>query len=438
MAKGLRPVIIGNGTAAVAAAEAICRQAPGTSPILISEEDLPPYSPTALIGLAAGRISEEDLFFRPREFYARQNIEAWLGEKAAAIEARERFVILEDGEKIAFSSLLLASGARPFRPDLPGLLEARPLTLRTLADARRLRRELPEVKSACILGGGLIGLEIAQLLLARGIPTRLLEVRPQILPSAFDCAAAGIIQRAFEERGGRFFLNAAGLAFESRQGSPLKRVALDGARPFEADLLVCAAGVAPRTELAAGILEIGAGVLVRESMETSVPGVYAAGDLAQAAHFFTGEKVLNPILPAAAEQGRVAGINMAGGEAAYAGNLKMNILNFFGRMAFAVGETEAEGRDEVILCRSREEAYGKIILKQGELRGGLFVHMDLDPGILQAMVASREDFSGARDRLAGDLRTFSRLWMMKRRLNGLPLHRRFSPSGPRMPENIPE
>jgi NADPH-dependent 2,4-dienoyl-CoA reductase/sulfur reductase-like enzyme len=111
--KKLRPVIIGNSTAAIAAAETIHQYAPEVSSILIAEENHPPYSPTALIAYSEGKIRDKELFFRDAGVYRRNNIEEKLGKKAVRVDPTKRIVILEDGEQIAFSTLLIATGARP-------------------------------------------------------------------------------------------------------------------------------------------------------------------------------------------------------------------------------------------------------------------------------------------------------------------------------------
>lgn len=436
----MRPVVLGNSTAAIAAIEAIHLQDPAISPILISDEALPPYTPMVLVSAAEGKISEGDLFFRDADVYRRNNVEAKLGKKALLVDSEKRIVTLEDGEAIPFSKLLIAAGAEPLLPPITGLLHARAVTIRRMADARLLKEKMRAAKSACIIGGGLIGMEAAQCLITNGIPTNVLELMPQILPAYFDPEAASIIQRAFEARGARFFLGSGDISIQSPKGSGGKRVRIGGQVALNADLIVAATGVSPRTNLVEGTkIKIGRGVLVDDSMETSVPGIYAAGDIAEAPDFFSGKNSLNPILPAAAEQGKVAGINMAGGQAKYEGNLKMNIFNFFGRVAFSVGDVEPVAGDDLIIIRRSSDEYGKIIMRRGKLMGCLFVNMGLEPGIIRAMMGSREDFSEHRARFADDLKVFSRVWMMKRRMEGIGHRRRFSSLGKRasVSESIP-
>jgi phenylglyoxylate dehydrogenase epsilon subunit len=417
--KNLRPVIIGNSTAAIAAVEAIRQHAPDVSPILISDEALPPYSPTALIAMAEGRIAEDEIFFRDAGIYRRNGAEEKLGRRALRVDARKQVVVLEDGEKVPFATVLIAAGARPKPPDAPGLAEGEAITLRTLDDARVLKRHMKSARNACIIGAGLIGLELAQALLAKGISVHVVEIQPQIIPSAFDVSAAAVIQQAFEERGAHFALSAAGLNFQGRKNSRSRQVRLNGAA-FEADLIVWTAGVSPRIEMVEGTpIRVRRGIGVDRRMETSVPGIFAAGDIAEAADFFSGEAVLNPILPAAAAQGRVAAINMAGGQAEYAGNLKMNIFSYFGKLAFSVGETVAASGDEELILRRADGQYGKIVLRSGKLAGGVFVNMDLEPGIFRAMVSSGEDFAPAKERFAADIKSFSRVWMMRHRMGGV-------------------
>ena len=432
----MRPVIIGNSTAAIAAVEAIHQYAPGVSPVLIAEEALPPYSPTALIALAEGRIQEKEFFFRDSGVYRRNHVEEKLGKRAIRIDPRERFVILENGEQIPFSTLLIAAGARPKKPGAPGLADGEAITLRSIKDARQLESRLKNSKEACIVGAGLIGMELAQALLAKGMAAKVVEILPQIIPASFDRQAALVIQRVFEERGVRFFLNASDLSFQSGKQPGVKQVSVSGTAVGNADLILWTTGISPRIDLVEGtLIRVNRGIWVNQKMETSVAGIYAAGDIAEAPDFFSGEPVMNPILPAAAAQGRVAGMNMIGQEAEFPGNLKMNIFSYFGRVAFSVGEIVPSMGDEEIVIRHTAQEYGKIMLRAGKLTGGVFVNMDFEPGIFRAMVASREDFSSSKRRFMEDIKSFSRVWMMRRRTEGVSPREGFSRAGRRVPGN---
>jgi phenylglyoxylate dehydrogenase epsilon subunit len=263
-------------------------------------------------------------------------------------------------------------------------------------------------------------MEFAQALLAKGIATYIVEIQPQIIPASFDAVGALTIQGAFEKQGARFFLNARGLSFQSRNRSKVKQVRINGAAAFNADLIIWATGVSPRIDLVEGTpIRVKRGICVDKRMESSIPGIFAAGDVAEAADFFSGEQVLNPILPAAAAQGKVAGMNMIGQQGEFPGNLKMNIFAYFGRRAFSVGEIVATSEDEEVVIRHTAQEYGKILLRSGKLIGGLFVNMDLEPGIFREMVISRQDFSLLKQRFIDDIKIFSRIWMMQRRIESV-------------------
>jgi phenylglyoxylate dehydrogenase epsilon subunit len=370
----------------------------------------------ALLPFAEKKIEDKDLFFRDSDVYERNNVETKLGKRAVRIDLESRSVILDDGESVPFSNLLIAVGARPTLPNIAGLQNAEVITLRRLSDADLLQSKMRKSKSACIIGAGLIGMEVAQCLLEQGIPTNVIELMPQILNVYFDTDAASLIQHFFEGRGARFYLGGNEISFRTRQNAELTEAFINGELEISADLIVAATGVSPRLELIEGSnIEINEGIVVDERMETSIPGIYAAGDVTEAPDFFLNHNTLNRTLPLAAEQGRLAGINMAGGDERYAGNLKMNIFNFFGRMAFSIGRFEPQPGDTVISIRQKIDEYGKIIMSGGKLVGCVFVNVDLEPGIIKAMVESREDFSANKSRFCDDLKTFSRVWMVKRR-----------------------
>ena len=319
------------------------------------------------------------------------------------VNADQSAVELADGSAIGFDKLLLATGAAPLMPAIPGLAGLKYHVLRTLADALALRAALPRVKRAVVLGGGLIGMHAAENLAKGGVQVSVVELQPHVLSGYFDAEASAIIEKVFAANGVRL-LTGKSVASVAAQGEGCRAKLADGAE-LEADLLLVATGVAPVTDFLEGSgIETERGVLVDEHMRTNVANIWAAGDVAQARGFFTHERIINGILPDAVDQGRIAGMAMAEdpGSKTYAGGVPLNTYSFFGQQAVSVGvhegaleQTGVELQRQVDAAQNR---YLKIVLKDGRLAGIFGVNSAFDPGIMWELILRAIDLG--EDKLA--------------------------------------
>jgi phenylglyoxylate dehydrogenase epsilon subunit len=231
---------------------------------------------------------------------------------------------LSDGVEIAYDKLLLATGASPAIPRIPGIEQVPYHVLRTLDDALKLKAAVAASRRAVVLGGGLVGMHAAENLVKAGADVTIVEMQPQVLGAYFDSVAASLIERAFVDNGARL-LTGRRVVRLSLGGAGVM-VHLDDGQTLESDLLLTATGVKPDMGYLAGSsVAHDAGILVDDYMRTNVENVWAAGDCAQARDFFGERPVMNAILPDAAEQGRIAGMAMAGdpGVKAYAGGVPL-------------------------------------------------------------------------------------------------------------------
>jgi phenylglyoxylate dehydrogenase epsilon subunit len=264
--------------------------------------------------------------------------------------------------------------------------------LRTLTDALALREALPQVKRAIVLGGGLIGMHAAENLAKGGAEVSVVEMQPHVLAGYFDAEASTMIERVFEANGVRLLLGARVDRFTA-QGEGCRATLADGTE-LDADLLLVATGVAPVTDFLAGSgIATERGVLVDEHMRTNVANIWAAGDVAQARGFFTGEdRIINGILPDAVDQGRIAGMAMAEdpGTKDYAGGVPLNTYSFFGQHAVSVGVHEGALEQSGVEVKKQVDAdanqYLKIVLKDRRLAGIFGVNAAFDPGIMWELI----------------------------------------------------
>lgn len=388
MGATLHHVIIGAGTAALAAVEAIRVGRPADPITLLTAEPEAPYSPTVLPHVLAGRIDESRIALRPAAFFSRQRCRLLAGRPAVALSADRRVLRLAGGEDIEFDRLLVASGSEPVLPALDNP-DAVPIhTFTRLADLRALRAALDGTSRVVVLGAGLIGMELAEAIVHRwpGARVTVVEQEPQVLPRAFARDDACAVQDLFEGRGVQFRLGSRALALGRRGGTAV--VMLSAGEPVEADLVVGCVGVRPRLGFLAGAgFAMGRGLVVDGRMATSLPGIYAAGDVAEGPGA-DGTVGCHAVLPTAAGQGRVAGANMAGRAVEHEGWLPANVFAFFGRLLVSAGATDAAS-GQTRLDHVSDTRRGRLVLDGDRLVGASFAGVPADPGALCWLIRER-------------------------------------------------
>jgi phenylglyoxylate dehydrogenase epsilon subunit len=393
-------LIAGASHAALAALEAIRMTDSDSDLTVIAKDDRLPYSPTILPYVVSGHARPERVFLQDDEFFERARASYLRGRSLTHIDAETHVAQLSDGTALGYRKLLLATGARPAVPPIPGLADVPMHVLRTLDDALRLRECLPSARRAIVLGGGLVGMHAAENLRKGGADVTILEIEPQLLPAYFDAEAAAIIARAFTNAGVDVRVDTKVTLVAPRDGG--FTLQLQGGESLEGDLLVIGTGVTPVMDYLEGTpVATDRGILVDDTMRTSVGDVWAAGDVAQARGFYTSAPVLNGILPYAVEQGRIAGMGMAADPAleSYRGGVPLNTYSFWGRHAVAVGTNEApEGADVVRRLDPARERYLKIILDGDRLHGIFGVNEMFDAGVMWELVLRRIDLGSVRER----------------------------------------
>jgi nitrite reductase (NADH) large subunit len=348
-----RYVIVGNGVAGTTAAENIRKNDPEGRIILLTDEDLPFYSRIRLIDYLGGDLDEAGLVVRKPEWYAERRIELQTGIRVTAADAKRRVLTTAGAGEIGYDLLLLATGSHSFIPPLIGANLQGTFSIRTIADAREIVASCIPGRELVVIGGGLLGLEAGNALRRRGMRVTVVEFFPRLLPRQLDQRGAAKLQGIMEGMGFSFQL---GISVHAIQGgATVERVVLDNCEVLPAELVLIAAGVRPNLELARSIgLDCNRGVLVDAMLRTSRTEVYAAGDVAEFAGNVYGS------WPAALQQGRIAGSNMAGGSLSYQGTVMANKLKVAGIDLAAVGEIDAEDqyRSEV---EERENVYRKMV-----------------------------------------------------------------------------
>ncbi len=337
-------LIIGNGVAANTAAETIRKIDKSGKIMMFSKEKYYFYYTPALPEYLSGEKQINDYTIHNEQWYKQNNIDLYLNTAVTAIDPAKKHIVTKDGKTFTYDKLLLATGGNSFVPPIKGIPADGVFSLRTIDDANAIKARANNSKKMVLIGGGLLGLEAGNGLRKLGIEVSVVEFFSRLLPRQMDVPGAAVLQKQMEAMGFKFYLGAKTQEIIREKGSLV--VCLEGGDKISADMVLVSAGVRPEVSLAKSLgLEIDKGVKVDDTMKTALVDIYAAGDLIEHRGRFYG------IWPASMEQGRVAGLSMAGKDAAYEGTVLSNTLKVVGIDLVAAGEIDAEGKMETIVIK---------------------------------------------------------------------------------------
>jgi NAD(P)H-nitrite reductase large subunit len=424
----MKHVILGAGPAGVIAAETLRKHAPDDQIVIIGDEPEAPYSRMAIPYLLSDKVGEEGTHLRHApDHYAKLRIELQQG-RAKSVDIAQRELVLDDGSRVGFDKLLIATGSSPATPPIPGIAGPGVHTCWTLADARAIMALARPGARVLQMGAGFIGCIIMESLAARGVKLSVVEMGDRMVPRMMGPTAGGMIKDWCEAKGVTVYTGARveaverpgaearatapgllgkiaqvlGLGSEpapaSAPASAPMRVRLSTGQRLEADLVISATGVKPNI----GFLETSGitclvGVLTDEHLQTNVAGIYAAGDCAEAFDKVSGTTIVSAIQPNAAEQARVAALNMAGQVTSLKGVTQINVLDTLGMISASFGNWQGVPGGEQVELADRET--GKLLSLQfsgDQLIGcnavGWTAHVGVMRGLVEGQVKLSPDW----------------------------------------------
>lgn len=384
----MRHVIIGNGPAGVIAAETLRAACPADDITLLGDEPEPPYSRMAIPYLLIGDIGEAGTYLRKgTDHFAGLRI-ALRQSAARSVNTQARSIILNGGDALPYDRLLLATGSSPADPPIPGIHSPGVMTCWTLADARKIAASVHHGARVLQLGAGFIGCIIMESIAARDATLTVVEMGDRVVPRMMPPAAAALIKRWCESKGVRILTGTRATEID-RDANGL-HVKLENGETLDVDIVISATGVRPNIGFLAGSgIDTDTGVLVDDSMRTNLAEVYAAGDCVEAVEFATGKRFVNAIQLNAADQARIAALNMAGRPTRSQGALAINVLDTFGLISASFGQWQGvaggdhtELSDEAAFKYLRLEFDGDVLVGATSL--GLTEHVGVIRGLIQS------------------------------------------------------
>lgn len=415
-------VILGAGPAGVIAAETLRKHAPTDTITLVGDEPDAPYSRMAIPYLLIGNIEEQGTYLRKSATHYDDLRITQVKAKVTRVDAAGKTVHLDNGQSMAFDKLLIATGSHPVRPPIAGMDLPGVHPCWTLEDARAIQALAKPGARVLQMGAGFIGCIIMEALAARGVKLSVVEMGDRMVPRMMGPVAGGMIRDWCEAKGVQVFTgtkveaisqgaekgllgklaSAVGLSSDDA-GGPLQ-VRLSNGQTVEADLVISATGVRP----AIGFLKDSGitclqGVLTDQHLQTNVPGIYAAGDCAEAFDLVSGKTIVSAIQPNAAEQARVAALNMLGQKTELKGVTQINVLDTLGLISTSFGNWEGvAGGQSAVLTDKAAGRHLSLQFKDDVMIGCNSVGWTEHVGVMRGLVEGQVHLGEWKDRLMHD------------------------------------
>ncbi len=378
-----RIIIIGGGIAGISAIKAI-RETDSTIEIhMISNEKFYPYNRLRLTKGLFGNLSSEDILLQKKEWYEINKVNLHIDKEVTWIDVKEHEVILNDGDKLNFSKLLLASGAHNFTPPIEGIEKENVYTIRHLEDAWAVKEVVSAKKKPLIIGGGIQGLETAWELNQHGEEVAIAEIQSRLMPMQLDIRASQILRNIIEGYNIKVYLEMQ--VYKILGGNEVTGVSGENGLQISCDMVVYNAGIRPNINFLKDTpIQYNKGVIVNNKMETSVEDIYAAGDVVE----FGGRTF--GLWNIAIEQGKAAGCNMVGMDMVYKNIVPVTTLNAFGISLFSMGNVDEDKCHYSLIEESEyDKAYKRIFIHDNKIVGAIVIGDTKKSPILKSAIENQ-------------------------------------------------
>ncbi len=377
-----RHLILGGGPAAVNAVETLRDFDGGASHItLVCDE--PAYSRMVLPYYPANQVPRQQVFTADDTYLDALKVDRHIGQRVAKLDPQAKTATLQDGQSVAFDDVLIATGSSAVVPPIPGADLPGVYPLWTLAHTEAVLQTAtgiakPEV---VLVGAGFIGFIVLNAMYKRGWQLHVAEIAGHVLPRMLKADSAALVEAWLRNKGVSLHLGTTVRQIADHGGR--KRVSLANGQAIDADLVILATGIRPNLDFLAGSgIQVGQGVLVNDRMQSNVPFVYAAGDVAEGPDLLGGPPAVHAIQPTAVDHGRVAGANLAGREVRYPGSLLMNILDVCGLQCASFGRWGDTAAEAMTIRNPDRPVYRQLLWTGDQITGATFVGPANDLGML--------------------------------------------------------
>jgi nitrite reductase (NADH) large subunit len=389
-------LIAGGWATGIAAAQHLRTLDPSSQITVIEAEPELYYPRPDLIEYLAGRKSRSQLYMHDLRWYGENGISLVSGRRVQSLDPAQHRATLDDGTAVVYDRLLLANGASPFVPPLPGAAEPGVFTLRTLNDADGLLKHIVPGANAVIVGGGVLGLEVARAFTERGMTATVIENSGRLLSRQLDQSSADLLAQHLQNLGITALLNAESQEITTQDHAASGVLIKDG-RVAKGAFVLLSTGVRPNVSLAreSGITT-GRGVQVDDFLQTSAPDVYAAGDVIEHRGRMYG------IIPPCLEQAKIVAQNMvAAGTATYEGSVMSNSLKTCGVDVLSIGNVNPTDDQHLdVIVAQGEQLYRKVVLDNGAIVGIILYGTTEGSRQLQQAMRSHADVRSFQQQLA--------------------------------------
>jgi nitrite reductase (NADH) large subunit len=391
-----RILIIGNGVSGINVASNLRKSDRDIEIEIFTDESYHYYPRPRLIDLLADRITLEEIFFYRETWYRENNINVHLSSTVNEILPDEKRIVLARGKTFSYDVLVLANGAKPSLPPIDGVDKSGVFSIRWLDDVLNLKERVKKSGEVVVIGGGLLGLEIASAIQSSGIKVKVIEILPWLLPRQLDETGGRLLKKILESRGLEVYVNSATEKILG-DGEVSGVVTKDG-RIFRCNTIVVSAGIKSNIDLAKNCgLNTNRGIIVDNYLRTSRGEIYALGDVAE------WEGRIYGIIPPALDQAKVVASNILGETVEYKGTVPSNILKVAGIDLFSIGTIDKTEGYEVISSLDEDTGiYKKFVIDDGKIIGAILLGDRRNALYIERVVKEGRDISRYKEDILSD------------------------------------